>query len=119
MAADITTLKPRRKRRVFVWVFLALQALFLLWIIVAVTTANTGPSQADLASGCYNHHWYPLFASQADCVTHYGNALNTAGQLGTGVGVALVIALWVAVDVILGVSYAVYRLSTRNRIVIN
>jgi hypothetical protein len=34
---------------------------------------------------------------------------------GKGVAIALIVALWVALDVILGISYGVYRLATRNR----
>lgn len=107
---------PRRKRRrVFMWVFFAVQALFILWLVVGLATVHTGPTTAQLASACYHHHWWPLFKSQADCVTHYGGALTSAGNLGKGIGAALIIVLWMVVDVILGVSYGVYRLATRNR----
>jgi hypothetical protein len=105
----------RRNRRVFMWVFLVIQVIFLVWIIAGVATAHTGPTHAQLVQGCYNHNWYPLFKSQADCVKHYGGALNTAGEAGTAIGVGLVIALWVAVDVILGISYGIYRLASRGR----
>jgi hypothetical protein len=105
---------PRRKRRVFMWVFLALQAIFLTWLIVGLVTIQTGPSHADLVSGCYHHAWYPLFKSQQDCVTYYGGTLNQAGQVGKTIGAGLVIGLWVAVDVILGTGYGIYRLSTRR-----
>jgi hypothetical protein len=106
---------PHRRRRVFLWVFLAIQALFVIWIITAVATVHTGPTQAQLAQGCYDHNWYPLFKSQADCVQHYGGALNAAGTAGKAIGVGLVIVFWMVVDVILGVSYGVYRLATRSR----
>jgi hypothetical protein len=59
---------------------------------------------------CYHHNWYPVFNSQADCVTHYGGALQTAGNLGKGIGAALIILLWAVVDFILGISYGVYCL---------
>ena len=77
---------PRTRRRIFMWVILAINALFLLWVILAV---NTGES----------------------CSGKTGDALTTcqAGQVGTGIGVALVIFLWVAADVILGVIYLVTR----------
>ena len=106
---------PRRKRRrVFLWVFLAIQALFLIWVIAGLFT-KTGPSTSQIASACYHHNWFPLFKSQADCVTHFGGALNTAGEAGKGIGIALIIVFWMVVDVILGVSYGVYRLATRDR----
>jgi len=105
----------RRKRRIFLWVFLAIQALFILWIVVGIATVHTGPTHAQLVSGCYNHNWFPLFKSQADCVKHYGGALNDAGTAGKAIGVGLIVAFWFVVDVILGVSYGVYKLATRNR----
>jgi len=105
----------RKKRRVFLWVFLAVQALFIAWIIVGVATVHTGPTQAQLTQGCYNHNWYPLFKSQADCVQHYGGALRDAGNAGKAIGVGIIIAFWVAVDVILGISYGIYRLARRSR----
>jgi hypothetical protein len=48
-------------------------------------------------------------------VTHFGGAMTTAGNLGKGIGAALIILLWAVVDIILGISYGVYRLATRNR----
>jgi hypothetical protein len=105
----------RRKRRVFLWVFLGIQVIFVIWIISAAATVHTGATQAQLASGCYNHHWWPLFKSQADCVTHYGGALNDAGTAGKAIGIGLVVLFWCVVDVILGVTYGVYKLATRGR----
>jgi len=104
---------PRKKRRVFLWVFLAIQVLFLAWIITGAATANNAPSPAALASVCYHHNWYPLYKSQADCVTSYGSDLTAAGETGTAIGIGIVVALWVAVDIILGISYGVYRLARR------
>jgi len=105
----------RRKRRIFLWVFLAIQVLFIIWIVTGIATVHTGPTHAQLVSGCYNHAWFPLFKSQADCVKHYGGALNDAGTAGKAIGVGLIIAFWFVVDMILGVSYGVYKLATRNR----
>jgi hypothetical protein len=106
--------KPRKRRRVFMWSFLAVQALFLTWVIVGMATIHTGPSHADLASACYHHNWWPLFKSQADCITHYGKALNDAGTIGKGIGLALVLGLWVVVDIILGIGRLVV-LTARRR----
>jgi len=104
--------KPRRKR-VFLWAFVAVQAVFILWLVVGLATVHTGPSAGDLAAGCYNGHWYPLFQSQADCVTHYGHALQEAGNVGKGLGAAIIVGLWLAADFLMGVSYLVYRLAKR------
>jgi hypothetical protein len=107
---------PRRKRRrVFMWVFLAIQALFVLWLVVGLATVHAGPTSSQIAQQCYHHNWWPLFKSQADCVTHFGGAMTTAGNLGKGIGAALIILLWAVVDIILGISYGVYRLATRSR----
>jgi hypothetical protein len=69
---------------------------------------------AQLAQGCYNGNWYPLFKSQADCGKHYGGALNDGGTAGMAIGVGLIIAFWVAVDGILGISYGIYKLARRS-----
>jgi hypothetical protein len=106
--------RRRKRRRVFLWIFLAVQALFVIWVITGAASKNPSTS-AQVAQQCYHHAWFPLFKSQADCVTHFGGALNTAGDAGKGIGIALVIVFWMVVDVILGVSYGVYRLATRDR----
>lgn len=105
----------RKKRRVFMWIFLAIQALFVLWLVVGLATTHTGATSQQIAQACYHHNWYPLFKSQADCVTHYGGALQTAGNIGKGLGAAVIVLLWAVVDIILGISYGVYRLATRSR----
>ena len=103
----------RRKHRVFMWVFLAIQVLFLALVIILLQ-GHTGPSHADLVSGCYHGNWQGLFKSQSDCVVHYGGALNQAGEAGKGIGAALIIGLWVAADVILGIGRLVV-LTARRR----
>lgn len=85
----------RKHHRIFLWIFLAVQALFLFWIIAGVNG---------------NDH--------ASCKGMVGDALTTcqgAGDAGTAIGVGLVIVLWVAVDIILGITYGVYRLARRQR----
>lgn len=105
--------RRRRKRRVFPWVFLAIQALFIIWLVTGLATTHAGPTQAQLAQGCYDHNWWPLFKSQADCVQHYGGALTDAGNAGKAIGAGIIVALWVAVDVILGIGYGIWRLARR------
>ncbi|MFD3537015.1 hypothetical protein [Streptomyces sp. NPDC058664] len=85
--------RPRRKSRVFLWVFLAIQVLFLFWVIVGASSGSGTPD---------------------DCGTLDQQMCNNAENLGTAVGVGLMIFLWAAVDVILGVSYAIYRFSKRS-----
>jgi hypothetical protein len=80
--------KFRRKRRVFMWVILAINALFLWWII-----AGAGGT-AD------------------DCAGKVGQALEdcqTGTAIGSGIAVVFIIFLWAMVDIILGVIYLVTR----------
>lgn len=110
--------KPRRKRRIFLWVFLAIQVIFLVLVIVQLS-GNTSPAHSQVAAGCLHGNWQGLFSSQADCLKHYRVGLADAGNLGKGIGAGLIIGLWVAVDVILGVSYLIYRLAHRPRVVVS
>ncbi|MFE6766450.1 hypothetical protein [Streptomyces sp. NPDC057689] len=84
----------RKHHRIFLWVFLAVQALFLVWIIVGAGSND-----------------------DSSCKGMTGDALRTcqdAGDAGTVIGVGLLIGLWVAVDLILGITYGVYRLARRR-----
>jgi hypothetical protein len=104
---------PRRKRRVFLWIFLAIQVLFIVWIIAGIATRN--PSVASqVATYCAGNGWQPLFTSHADCMTHYANGLNEASNAGKGIGLVLVIVFWCVVDFLVGGGYAVYRLAKRR-----
>ena len=109
---------PRKKRRVFLWVFLAVQALFIIWIIAGVAgTSHSGTdAHAQAAQWCsVKSNWQYLYKSQADCVTHYGNALNGASDVGKSLGVGLIVVFWVVADFFLGVGYVIYRLASRPR----
>ena len=91
-----TASPPRRRRRVFLWVFLAVQAIFLVWVIGGSVSGHSAAV-----------HCHDRFLTHAQCAS----AANT----GTAIGVVLVIVFWMVVDVILGVSYGVYKLSQRRR----
>lgn len=105
----------RRKRRVFLWVFLAVQVLFLVWIIAGLASHPPGPTAAQQAAQqCAGRGWYPLFKSQADCQQHFGHALSEAQTAGKGIGVALIVVFWVVVDFFLGLGYGIYRLASRR-----
>jgi hypothetical protein len=87
---------PRKRRRVFLWIFLAVQILFLIWVITGIASGSGTPDS---------------------CQGMTGDALKTckdAGDVGTTIGVGLIIGLWAAVDVILGFTYVVYRLASRR-----
>ena len=106
----------RKKRRVFLWVFLAVQALFLIWIIAGAASHPAGPTAVQQAAQqCAGNGWYPLFKSQADCQQHYAVALNDAGNAGKGLGIAAIVIFWIVVDFFLGLGYGIYRLASRPR----
>lgn len=87
---------PKKRRRVFLWIFLAVQVLFLVWVITGAASGSGTPE---------------------DCRGLTGDDLRLcedAGDAGTVIGVGLVIGLWAAVDVILGFTYVVYRLASRR-----
>jgi len=102
IAAPTATPKPRKPRRIFMWTFFTIQAIFLIWIITGLAT-KTGPSSAQIAQFCGHGAWSPLFKSYHDCVVHGANGLTAAGDLGKGIAVIAIIGFWVAVDVILGI----------------
>lgn len=105
---------PRRKRRIFLWVFLAIQALFVIWLIAGLSSSPAGPSvAAQTAHACAGTGWQGLFKSHADCMRHYAAGVNAASDIGSGIGAAIIIAFWAVVDVILGIGYGVYKLSRR------
>lgn len=89
-----TGTSKRRPRRVFLWIFLAVQLLFLIWVIMGASSGAGTPED------CGN-------LSLQDC--------NDAESVGTAIGVGLIIALWAAADVILGITYLIYRVSRRPR----
>lgn len=85
---------PEKKRkRVFMWFFLAVQLLFLIWIIAGVAGNSSDHSSC---SGL----------STKDC--------QSAKDAGTAIGVGLIIIIWAAVDIILGFIYLIVRVSRRN-----
>lgn len=113
--ADIRKLFGKKPKRIFLWTFLSVQAIFLLWIVVGVIGNSHGAPSADVHKVCDNGGWRVLFTSHADCMTHYAHALTQAGEAGTAIGVGLIIALWVAVDIILGVGRLVVVTSRRRK----
>lgn len=81
--------QSRRKRsRVFMWVILAINGLFLWWMISAVGGV------AD------------------DCAGKFGTdleACQTGSAIGGGIAVIFILVLWALIDVILGVVFVVTR----------
>lgn len=75
------------------WFFLVIQVIFVIWIIAAAVSV---------------HH-----ASGTPCNGLDAQTCASARDVGTTAGFGLVIALWVAVDLILGIVYVVVRLARR------
>jgi hypothetical protein len=100
--------KPRKKRRVFLWVFLAIQVIFLIWVIAGGASTGGGVHSETVA---YCHAHPSAYVSYQTCLNDY----SAAGKAGTAIGVGLIIVFWFIVDVILGITYGVYRLATRTR----
>jgi hypothetical protein len=82
---------PRKRRRVFMWFFIAVQVIFLVWIIVGVATAPGDP----------------VCEVNADCQSEIDGA--------AAIGVGMILVLWTAVDLILGIIHIIIRASrSRN-----
>jgi hypothetical protein len=84
--------KPKKKKRIFMWFFLVVQALFIVWVIGGASTGAGQPT---------------------DCGSLDVETCNAASDVGTGIGVALLVVLWMVVDFLLAVGYAIYRLAKR------
>ncbi len=81
-----------KKHRIFLWVFLAVQVLFIVWIIAG---ASSGTDTSNCGS-----------LDAATC--------KSASQVGTGIGVVLIILVWAVVDFFMAVIYGIYRLAKRT-----
>ena len=77
---------PKKKVRVFTWVILGINVLFLIWLIAGINSVSS--------SSCDD-------LDQQTC--------DAAKTVGGGIGALLIIFLWVAVDVILGIIWLVTR----------
>ena len=55
------------------------------------------------------------FATDHDVTHCVGQYCKGASEAGSAIGIGLIVAFWMVVDVILGVCYGVYRLATGNR----
>ena len=96
---------PRRRRRVFPWVFLAIQALFVIWVIAGA--ASGGSIHSEAVAYCHAHP--DQFLPFSQCVSDYG----TGSKAGAAIGIGIIVVFWAVVDVILGVSYGIWRLARR------
>lgn len=91
--ASAQPVQPKKRKRVFMWSFLVIQAIFLIWIIAGIAYAG---------------------GNTDTCGTLSAQTCADASNVGTAIGVGLVIGLWVAVDVILGISRLIVVHSRRK-----
>jgi hypothetical protein len=75
------------KFRVFTWVIVVINTLFLVWVISGIAGNVNNPN----------------------CTVN-----TTACQIGTGIGVFLIFMLWIVVDFILGILWLVTRPSLQK-----
>ncbi|MFI6092254.1 hypothetical protein [Streptomyces sp. NPDC051218] len=86
---------PRKGHRAVFWVFLAIQVVFLAWVAAAAATGSGTPDS---------------------CSRLTGDALKLcedSDAAGTTIGVGLIVAVWLATDFIIAVTYAMYHLTRR------
>lgn len=86
--------QSRNGRVIFMWAFLAVQAMFLAWMIHALIATH------DAAANCQGQS---LIQSVCADVT------NAAG----GIAISLIAKFWAGADIIMGITYAVVRSSWR------
>jgi hypothetical protein len=84
--------QPRRRRRVFMWVILAINGLFLWWMVSAV---------GGIADDCAGKVGSDLEACQ------------TGTAIGGGIAFIFILAFWALVDIILLVIFVVTRRQLR------
>ena len=78
------------RRHLFLWFFLAVQALFIAWLVVGIS-------------------------GNAGIMTHGSEAAQAGAEIGTTIGAGLIFGVWVGVDVILGVGRLIVVTSRRRR----
>ena len=88
MAQSAPVGPPRkRKVRVFTWIILAINVLFAIWLISGIVGVSNSECTGNL--------------SQESC--------DAAKSIGGGIGALLIVFLWMAADVILGIIWLVTR----------
>ncbi len=85
-------MRPQRRSRAFLWFFLAVQALFVAFATLLVAMNGSG-----------------------DCAGLDQELCDTLNAAATERAVMDLVLVWAAADVILGISYAVYRLAAQPR----
>ena len=82
--------------------------------VISPHHAHTGQSRQFRNTPEPCNGWSPLFKSYQDCIVHYANGMRGAAEVGSTIGAGLVIVLWVAADVILGIGRLIVVLARRT-----
>lgn len=85
---------PKKHRRWFMWTFITVQTVFIVWIITGITAVQGAGENCTALSA-------------QDC--------HDAATAGAVVGLGIVIAIWAAIDIILGITYAIVRANRRSQ----
>jgi hypothetical protein len=93
---------PKRKVRVFTWIIVGVNVLFLLATIFALSSGSGAAEQT-----CAGQTFDEVFTKQ-DCL----DAANAGAAIGSGILVFGLLVVWALVDVILGVLWMVTRKRT-------
>lgn len=101
--------RARKRRRIFLWFFLAVQVIFIIWLVVGLH-GNATHINPSVVAECAHGKAAQMGMSQSQCVSYLGGAAKT----GTALGAGLIVVLWVIVDFLLAVTYGIYRLASRR-----
>lgn len=71
--------------------------MFLVWVIAGITSASGTPDSCEGLTG------------------NSLEACESAGALGITIGVSLIVAIWMATDVIVSLTYLMYRMASSKR----
>src|SRR5690349_4566071 len=86
--------EPKKPRRWFMWTFLVVQLLFVIWILTGIVTVSEGPG---------------------DCSGLDDRTCMDAYTTGAAIGFGFVLAIWAAVDLVLGLTYLIIRVNRKDR----
>lgn len=101
--------RPRKRHRIFWWFFLAVQIIFIIWLIVGLH-GNATHINPQVAAECAHGKAASMGMSQSQCVSYLGGA----AKAGTAIGAGLIVVVWVVADFLLAVTYGIYRLASRR-----
>ena len=110
-AAATRKVRPREKRRIFLWFFAAVQVIFIIWLVVGIR-GNATSINPTVVHQCHEPANLATWGSVQACE----NALGAAAKVGTGLGVAPIIITWILVNGALGFFHGICLLRRAHAI---